>query len=126
MSYFDVLKFLESYQQHPCLWDKSLPEYKDRLRRNQAEEELLRISGLENIKALRSKVRSIRGAYNNELRKVKKSMITGSGLDQLYKPKFQWYTYANTFLRKNTDHEPESETNLLNKYVIKVYYIGII
>lgn len=67
MSSFDVIKFLESYQQHPCLWDKSLPEYKDRSRRDQAEDELLKITGLENIKALRSKVRSIRGAYNNEL-----------------------------------------------------------
>lgn len=75
----------------------------------------MRISGLENIKALRSKVRSIRGAYNNELRKVKNPMITGSGSDQVYTPKLQWYNYANTFLRKNTEHEPESVTNLVNK-----------
>jgi len=75
----------------------------------------LKISGLGSIKELRSKVRSIRGAYNNEFRKVKTSMITGSGSDQLFKPKLKWYNYTHTFLRKNTDHGPESETNLVNK-----------
>jgi len=117
MSNFDVLKFLELYQQHPCLYDKSLPEYKDRLKRNQAEDDLLNSSGLGSIKDLRCKVRSIRGAYNNELRKVKMSRITGSGTDEVYTPKLKWYNYAHAFLRKNTDHEPESETNLVNKLI---------
>lgn len=115
MSSFNITKFLESYQQYPCLWDKSLPEYKDRLKRDQAEDNLLNITGLSDKKSLRSKIRSIRGAYNNELRKVKKSMVTGSGSDEVYKPKLQWYNYANTFLAKNTDNEPETKTNMVIK-----------
>lgn len=114
----DILTFLECYQQYSCLWDKSIPEYKDRNKRDQAEEALLNIFKLENVKALRMKIRSIRGTYNNEFRKVKKSMTTGSGVNEIYKPKLHWYDYAHTFLSKNQECEPESETNLVRKKYI--------
>lgn len=66
MSLFDINNFLENYQQYLCLWDKSLSEYKGRVKRDQAEEALFNTTGLANIKVLRSKIRSISGAYNNE------------------------------------------------------------
>lgn len=68
------------------------------MKRDQAEEALFSITGLENIKILILKIRSLRGAYNNELRKVKSSQITESGCNEVYKLKLQWFNYAHSFL----------------------------
>lgn len=57
---FDVLKFLEDYQKYPCLWDKSLNEYRSRVKRGHAEEILLQFSKMPTIKELRQKIRNIR------------------------------------------------------------------
>jgi len=94
---FNTFEFLRYYQDHPCLWNKNIPDFRNRQKRDAAEEQLLPISGLSNIKQLRAKIRSIRGTYNQELCKIKKSMSTGS----LYTPKLNWFTYADSFLRKN-------------------------
>ena len=62
---FDTIEFLKHYEEHPCLWDKCLPHFKNRQKRNVAEEKFLPISGLSNIKELRSKIRSIRHTTKN-------------------------------------------------------------
>ncbi|KAL5246278.1 hypothetical protein ACI65C_013686 [Semiaphis heraclei] len=85
----------------------------NRQKRNAAEEKLLPISGLSNIKELRSKIRSIRGTYNQELGKNKNSMRTGSGAADIYKPKLNWFSYADSFLRKNVEQEIETKSNVL-------------
>lgn len=43
---FDTIEFLKHYEEHPSLWDKSIPGFKKRQKRNAAEEKLLLISGL--------------------------------------------------------------------------------
>jgi hypothetical protein len=85
MAAFDIAVFLEHYHQYTCLWDKSLPDFNNRQRRDEAKSALLEVSGLGNVKALRVKIRSIRGTYNNEIRKIKKSTTTGFGADEVYK-----------------------------------------
>lgn len=58
---FNIINFLEEYQRHPCLWDKSDNDYKNRSKRDSAEETLLKLpSGFANIKELRQKIRSLR------------------------------------------------------------------
>lgn len=74
------------------------------------------ISGLGNIKELRAKIRSIRGTYNQEVSKIKKSMRTGSGASDIYKPKLHWFTYADSFLRKNSDIDIDTESNLVSRF----------
>lgn len=44
------MEFLEEYQRYPCLWDKGLAEYSNRLKRNHAESQLLQITSIGNIK----------------------------------------------------------------------------
>lgn len=72
------------------------------------------MSGLGNIKELRSKIRSIRGTYNQEVTKIKKSMRTGSGASDIYKPKLQWFSYADSFLRTNIELDMETESNIVS------------
>lgn len=110
---FDVLTFLEHYQQYPCLWNQACPDYKNRRKRDDAEMALLKVSKLENVRALKAKVRSIRGTYNNEIRRMKKSKATSSCADDVYKPKLRWFQYAHSFLYKNQEEEPYSETTNL-------------
>jgi hypothetical protein len=96
------------------LWDKSLPDFKNRQKRDEAESALLEVSGVGSVKALRAKIRTIRGTFINEVRKIKKSTSTGSGADEIYKPKLHWFYYANSFLHKNYKDELDSESNLVS------------
>lgn len=61
---FNTIEFLEEYQRYPCLWDKSMPDFKNRIKRDHAEEQLLKItSGINNVKELRQKIRNIRSVF---------------------------------------------------------------
>nr|BAH71045.1 ACYPI009600 [Acyrthosiphon pisum] len=110
---FDTIEFLKIYKQHPCLWDKALPDFRNRKMRDAAEEKLLPISKLSNIKELRSKIRSIRGTYNQEVNKIHMSMKTGCGKKDIYIPKLNWFSYADSFLRKNFEQYVETQLNLI-------------
>ncbi|XP_063239622.1 uncharacterized protein LOC134540679 [Bacillus rossius redtenbacheri] len=107
MSGFDVLEFLRHYQLHPCLWDRRHEDYKNRQKREAAEQELLPISGLSCIKELRAKIRSIRCTYNQEISKIRNSCQAV----EPYRPKLLWFSYANDFLKKNHEEEMETELN---------------
>lgn len=110
---FDILKFLEEYERFPCLWKKNSPDFKNRVKRDNAEESLLPLSGLSSIKELRQKIRSIRCTYNQEVFKMKKSTGTGAGASDVYKPKLVWFSLADSFLRQNLQ-ENDSESNLVS------------
>ncbi|CAI6354101.1 unnamed protein product [Macrosiphum euphorbiae] len=111
---FNTIEFLEEYQRYPCLWDKSMPDFKNRIKRDHAEEQLLKItSGINNVKELRQKIRNIRCTYNQEVAKIKSSMRTGSGSSTVYKPKLAWFSFADSFLKKTSDIENKSDTNLV-------------
>jgi len=61
---FNTIEFLEEYQRYPCLWDKSMPEFSNRIKRDHAEEQLLQItSSINNVKELRQKIRNIRSVF---------------------------------------------------------------
>lgn len=111
---FDTIEFLKSYEQHPCLWNKALPDFRNRQIRHMAEEKLLPIARLSNIKELRSKIRSIRGTYNQEVNKIHNSIKNGSGKKNIYKPKLNWFSHADSFLRKNIEQHVETESNFVS------------
>jgi len=116
---FDTINFLRHYEQHPCLWDKTIPDFRNRLKRNTAEEKLLPISGLSNRKELRAKIRSIRGTYNQEVGKIKNSLSMALDSKDIYKPKLNWFSYADSFLRKNFELcvKVESDSMLLDEEI---------
>lgn len=103
---FDVEGFLKEYKQHPCLWDKGHVHYKDRQMRNLAEDILMRKTGINDIKFLKKKMRSIRGTYNTEIRRIRNSIKNGK---KIYKPRLIWFETADKFLRPMT--ELYAETN---------------
>ena len=75
-----IIKFLEAYEQHPCLWNNKISDYKDR---NERDEALRRIVGVMSdslsnfdVNSAKAKIRSIRNAYTLEHNKVLKSHKT--------------------------------------------------
>lgn len=52
-------------------------------------------------------------------------MRTGSGAADVYKPKLTWFSYADSFLRKNVEQEMETGSNVVS-YKFIVTFINII
>lgn len=57
---FNIHHFLEEYQRYPCLWDKNIEDFKNRGKRDFAEESLMESLQINDVKLLRQKIRSIR------------------------------------------------------------------
>uniref|UniRef100_A0A0A9YIG4 MADF domain-containing protein n=1 Tax=Lygus hesperus TaxID=30085 RepID=A0A0A9YIG4_LYGHE len=110
----DVLQFLEEYKRFPCLWLRSDPDFRSREQRSEAYEYLLTRFNFQSIKEVKQKIRSLRGTYNQERSKVKKSMEFEIGSNdndiKFYKPKLIWYDLADSFLRLN-EQEQENESD---------------
>lgn len=110
--FFNIAEFLTEYEKLPCLWDKMHKDFKDRKVRLNAEERLGEQLGIFNLQALRKKIRSVRGTYNTEIRKIKQSLDSGS---ELYMPKLSWFPWADKFLRVTTDLPLDVEVSLLHQ-----------
>jgi hypothetical protein len=111
---FDIINFLEEYQKCPCLWDKIHPDFKDRLVRSAAEETVLKITNIADVKTPRKKIRSIRGIYSTEVRKITSSLKTGMVACGVYIPELSWFNAADQFLRATS--EMSSESNLVSTF----------
>lgn len=98
--YFDITEFLTEYEKLPCLWDRTHEHFKNRETRAKAEEILSQKLGIMDSKTLRRKIRSVRGSYNTEIRKVKLSLESGH---EVYVPRLSWFHLADSFLRVTTD-----------------------
>ncbi|XP_053998219.1 uncharacterized protein LOC128886948 isoform X2 [Hylaeus anthracinus] len=111
-----IIKFLEAYEQYPCLWNHKLPSYKDKSKRDEALRKIVEVmSDPElNVNSAKAKIRSIRNAYTLEHHKVLKSYKNGISGD-IYKPTVCWFSVADRFLKgivetrdtKNASELPE-------------------
>ncbi|CAB3222655.1 unnamed protein product [Arctia plantaginis] len=86
--------FLECFRNNPCLWKIRSNDYRDKNMKFQAYNNLLEIirkverdATIDNVE---KKINSLRAGYRKEHKKVRDSMRTGSGADQVYVPKL-WY-----------------------------------
>ncbi|KAI5642828.1 alcohol dehydrogenase transcription factor myb/SANT-like domain-containing protein [Phthorimaea operculella] len=98
--FFDILEFLAEYKELPCLWDRSHPLFKDRKERLKCEEILGEKLSIRDLYVLRRKIRSVRGTYNTEIRKLKQNIDAG---EVVYPPRLFWFPFADKFLRATTD-----------------------
>lgn len=92
-----VLKCLEEYYRHPCLWDVSSTEYKNKDKRQAALDEMASILKV-TPEILKTKIHSIRNSYINEKNKIQRSMKSGARASEVHVPKLTWYTFADSFL----------------------------
>lgn len=114
----EIVRFLDIYAMHSCLWDYNDNNYKNKQRRVAALEAILRDLNIDGLTMceLQNKIHSIRNTYTNELRKMQASKTSGCGTDDIYKPKIPWFQLADSFLRKIV-HRRKGYTNLVSGIV---------
>ncbi|KAJ4447226.1 hypothetical protein ANN_09229 [Periplaneta americana] len=96
----------ELYKDMPCLWDISNVNYLNRDMRNQAMEILLEkykeADEDANMSVLKKKIENMRTSYRRELKKVKASVRTGAGTEDIYTPTL-WYFELLHFLDEKNE-----------------------
>ncbi|XP_072930231.1 uncharacterized protein [Epargyreus clarus] len=101
-----TMKFIRLYQQHPCLWDVRSPDYKNKLQRIHAYNELIKKMKAPNFghRECTNKIKNIRSQYCQELKKIRVSIKIGRGV---YKPSLLWFPLINSFLRDIVVHREQ-------------------
>jgi len=94
-------KYVELYKEHECLWNMNSILYKRKDARQSALEEIVRKMGLENftIEDAKHKIKSLRATYQQESHKIDKSLSSGAGLEDVYKPSMKWFTLMTEVMK---------------------------
>lgn len=110
----DTFTFLDLYQRHECLWNTKIESYKNHTARTLAIEKIIEEFGKPDfsIYDVKTKIKSIRTAYSRELAKIKQSAMSGTSLEELYKPHLIWFEKADSFLRIVTETRSHKSLNL--------------
>ncbi|KAF9406032.1 hypothetical protein HW555_005080 [Spodoptera exigua] len=104
--------FLEQIQMEPVLWNKSLKDYKNKLKNHDAWKRISTIMEIP-VDELKTKKTNLFSSYRNYKSKIKKSEKSGAGADDVYKP--IWFGYniidsmiGDTTINKTTINTPEN------------------
>ncbi|XP_067135388.1 uncharacterized protein [Centruroides vittatus] len=107
-------EFLKIYESEPCLWHVKNKEYHDRSKKEAAYlrliEKLKEIEPNANKESVVKKINNIRSAYRKEIKKIKASIKSGAGTEDIYKPKL-WYFELLRFL-DDQDTPRSSRSNI--------------
>lgn len=121
-----IVEFLNIYEQYPILWnikdkDYSNTKIKDDIFKNLLEklnEKQLTV-GMD-VKQLKTKIKSIKDVYRQEINKIEKSKKSGCGTEEVYTPKLAWFKDANFLAEVVATRSSQSN------YVSKIYFYYII
>lgn len=87
-----VIQFLEEYQTEPVIWDPQHPDHRNRNKVADAWERLHKSLNFNcNISELKKKKDSLMASFRMLLNKKKKSVKSGMGTEELFKP--NWFAY---------------------------------
>lgn len=129
-----LIDFLELYKSFPCLWYIKSKDYSDRDKKRQAYEILIEkykeVDKAATKETVVKKINSIRTVYRKELLKVNKSIRSGAGDDDIYKPTL-WYFDLLSFLydqeipRQSKSSMMDERDDVLTQETEKVRKISI-
>ncbi|KAJ8884689.1 hypothetical protein PR048_016547, partial [Dryococelus australis] len=107
--------FIDLYKSFPCLWLVKSKSYSERDKKGKAYEALVQkykeVDIAANREKITNKIISLRSVYQEELAEVRKSIRSGAGKDDVYKPSL-WYFDLFAFL---SDQEtPRESTNTMD------------
>ncbi|KAG8227829.1 hypothetical protein J437_LFUL008473 [Ladona fulva] len=96
------------YRDRECLWNINSPLYKDRKARYAAMKEISTELNIEGFgpRETAQKIKNLRTAYNQEIKKIAFSKRSGATGGDIYKPKVLWFETADAILRKHTEIQP--------------------
>lgn len=105
--------FIALYESFPCIWRVKSKEYSNREKKGEAYERLVEkfkeIDATASRDTVVKKVNSMRSVYRKELAKVNKSIRSGAGEDEIYKPSL-WYFDLLHFLNDQETPRPSRNT----------------
>lgn len=115
------LKFVQLYRDHECLWNSTLPSYKDKCKRDSALQKMcveLKTIGIDmTTKEVKSKIKNLRATYSQELTKIDKSTRSGAGSQEEYKSKLHWFQEMHSFI-KNVPMKRKTTVRYLQSFII--------
>lgn len=95
-----VIAFLEILQTESCLWDPKFKNFKNRRVQNDAWRRLIELLPFKTtIDEMKKKKESLMGYYRTHLNKIKKSLKSGAGIDDVYKTNWFAFETMDNFLR---------------------------
>lgn len=94
------MKFVKLYKDAVCLWSIRSIDYKNRHKRNMALDKISEQMDIEGFgrREVAQKIKNVRSAYCQELRKIEYSQISGG---EVYQPKVPWFSIVHSFLESN-------------------------
>lgn len=103
-----TLHFISVYRDMPMLWKIKSKEYMDKNKRGTALKKMTNLLKMcrRNIteEDVKKKINILRTSFKREQNKVKKSMLSGAGTDDLYVPSL-WYYKDLEFLQDQVEEE---------------------
>ncbi|KAL4709229.1 hypothetical protein ACJJTC_010529 [Scirpophaga incertulas] len=117
---FDTtIKFIQLYKLHPCLWDFSSKDYKNKQKRDAAYItiiEEMNISGF-SVTDVKNKINNLRSTYSQEIKKIQDSKKSGAGLDNVYISNIKWLNEMEEVFAKNLKKQVFENVNQANNEV---------
>lgn len=112
----NTVKFVEEYIKHDCLWDVRDASYKNKQKREAAYLAIASVMGIEGFQQndVAQKIKNIRSTYSQELRKIKASIKSGAGADDVYRPHIKWFTLLEGKLKPIEEATRQTQTNLVS------------
>nr|CAH7729541.1 unnamed protein product [Callosobruchus chinensis] len=89
-----VFEFLECYENEPVIWNASLPTHKNRNIYDAWKRIEVKMGHKYTVTELKKKKDSLMASFRACLNKVKQSLKSGAGTDEIYKP--PWFAYEQT------------------------------
>ena len=110
----ETLRLIEEWEMFPCLWDASATVYRDRNAKDLAYSKILETINNSfqtkfTLSDIKNRIHCIRSQYQREVRKINASKKSGSGSDDLHKPKLYFFARLG-FLVRDGEIRPTKST----------------
>uniref|UniRef100_T1HAF1 MADF domain-containing protein n=1 Tax=Rhodnius prolixus TaxID=13249 RepID=T1HAF1_RHOPR len=112
-----TVRFVELYREHDCLWNGYCKKYKNKEVRQKALESIREKMNWSTLSTdeIKQKIKNLRSTYNQELVKIKRSIISGRVGDDIYKPNVKWFPIMESVMMA-TKGLADSQANQELKY----------
>ncbi|XP_041972446.1 uncharacterized protein LOC121728348 [Aricia agestis] len=114
-----TLKFIKLYKSHPCLWDFSLVDYKNKQKRDAAYISITEEMNIPDfsIQDTKNKIKNLRSTYSQEIKKMQESMNSEEGYKNVYISNIKWLHEMEEVFAKNLKKQVFENTNQTNNEV---------
>lgn len=111
-----VLEFIQFYETESIIWNPSNPDHK---KKHMVHDAWIRIKNMlswpTTVEEMKKKKDSLMAYYRAHLNKIKKSIKSGAGADDVYQTNWFAFSAMNSFLQNIYDCRPTIDTQVNNE-----------